>query len=131
MIDILSDVAGNFTELEDLGTVAAAEEEVALAGGTDTEDKASTKTWFLNSSSASTDIMVLKPFWVFTALFSFFFQAPFETVFIPYLQHHHPQICHQPFASYRQLLSILQGSSYPHLTSAMRLAHPFCPPRKP
>ena len=58
MVDILSDVAGNFTELGDLGTVAAAEEEVALAGGTDTEDKASTKAWFLNSSSASTNIMV-------------------------------------------------------------------------
>ena len=62
MLDNLSVVAGNLTVPGDLGYKADAEEIVALAGETYVEVRALTNAWFFVSSSASTDIMVLKPF---------------------------------------------------------------------
>ena len=79
MLDNLRVVAGNLTEVGDLEGAALAEEVVALAVPEVLEASAFTKAWFLDSSSASTDMMVLNPLLVFTALFSFFFQAPSET----------------------------------------------------
>ena len=76
-------MAGNLTEVGDLEGAALAEEVVALAGPEVLGVSAFTNAWFLDSSSASTDMMVLNPFWVFTALFNFFFQAPSETVLLP------------------------------------------------
>ena len=86
MLDSLRDVAGNLTTLGDFGGSTVAEEVVALAGvGVSvTEANAFTRAWFLDPSSTSTDMMVLNPFWVFAAFFSFFFQASSPIVLLSF-----------------------------------------------
>ena len=78
----LSDVAGNLKDTSEV--LASAVVEAALADGSVTDALIAAITSLLrDSSSARTDMMVLKPLRVLTDCLSFFFQAPLLMVVSP------------------------------------------------